>query len=260
MRQERTWKDVVIDALQRLGGEAHLLDITDAVREDPKAIASDNQFIKEKVRQVVRAYKVFETTKERSGIYRLIDETPIPTITKPEITKAITDEIQGKLLYIGRANNYETFAPSYDCTKRQFDGKPLAELVTIRENLADIPRLSNSERKRMADIDVMWFAEIKGEFRPRFAFEIEHKSPVITGLERLSVIPDLFQTRLFIVGKDNKKVKQFEKYLSAPTFKGQADRFGFKYFEEIREIFTYAQEFVTAREKNSLAMQQAGLD
>jgi hypothetical protein len=259
MSHDRTWKDVVADALRELGGEAHLSKITAIVKTDPKALAGTNQRIDEKVRQVVRAYKIFETVQEGSGRYRLMPGTVFNDTPDSVKTSGTTDEIQGKLLYIGRANDYETFAPSDDCTKRKFGGKSLTEFVTVRENLADVPRLTDDERKRMAYIDVLWFSEIKGELRPRFAFEVENSTKVITGLERLNVIPDLFKTRLFIVGKDEKREKLFDKFLSAPTFKDQAGRFRFKYFEEIRELFTHAQALVTAREANNQAMQEAGL-
>ncbi|HVF54986.1 MAG TPA: hypothetical protein VM934_02480 [Pyrinomonadaceae bacterium] len=258
MNQERTWKDVVADALRQLGGEGSLKEITAIAEKDPKALA--NSKIKEKVRQVVRSYKIFETETEGSGIYRLADEASLTTVNKVVTTKDITDEIQGKLLYIGRANDYETFAPSDDCTKRKLGGQPLSEFGTIRENLADIPRLDDEERKRMAYIDVLWFAEIKGELRPRFAFEIENTTKVISGLERLNVIPDLFQARLFVVGENEKQENLFSKFLSSPTFKTQADRFGFKYFAEIRELFTVAEMYAQARESNAKAMRQAGLD
>jgi len=258
MNQDRTWRDVVAEALQKLGGEGTLKEIAAIASEDPKA--KNNTKVSEKVRQVVRAYKMFVTDEERSGIYRLVIDEFLPNIDKTATTKNITDEIQGKLLYIGRANDYETFAPSDDCTKRRFGGQPLASLVTVRENLADIPRLSEEERKRMSYIDVIWFAPVMGEFRPHIAFEIEHKTKIIEGLNRLNIIPDLFQTRLVIVGKDEKKKKKYDEFLLSPAFRPSAKRFLFKYFDEIRELFEYANEYQMAREENDWAMKDAGLE
>ena len=77
MKQERTWKDVVVDALQHYGGEAHLKEITAFAMRDPKA--ENNTKVREKVRQVVRAYSIFETLEEGSGRYRLISETTFRT-------------------------------------------------------------------------------------------------------------------------------------------------------------------------------------
>src|ERR1044072_841950 len=59
MKPERTWKDVVCDALRQHGGEATLKEITEFALQAPKA--KTNTTVREKVRQVVRAYSIFET-------------------------------------------------------------------------------------------------------------------------------------------------------------------------------------------------------
>jgi hypothetical protein len=256
MEQGRTWKDVVANALRELGGQAHINRITEIAKNHPKA--EYNQHVKEKVRQVVRAYNIFETATEGSGIYRLVSDAPLANINKAAKTSAITDEIQGKLLYIGRANDFETFAPSNDRTKGKFAGKPLEHFTTVR-NLDAVARLKENERKKMSLIDVLWLAEEDGDLFPRFAFEIENSTKVLTGLNRLNVIPPLFQTKLFIVGKDESQEKRYQDFLSSPTFKKHAKRFDFRLFNEIRELFTYAEDYQRAREANNQAMQKAGL-
>lgn len=111
-----TWKEVVADALQELGGEAHIKEIAAIASKHPKA--ANNSHVEEKVRQVVRAYSLFEPIEDGSGNYRLLqDSLELPHLGVPT-TKEITDEIQGKLLYIGRANGFDTYAPSDDQTKR----------------------------------------------------------------------------------------------------------------------------------------------
>jgi hypothetical protein len=255
MKQERTWKDVVVDALQQLGGEASLKDITAIAKQDPKAKFNDN--VPEKIRQVVRSYKIFQTTKERSGIYRLIPDASTE-LDKQGTTKSVTDEIQGKLLYIGRVNNYETFAPANDRTKGIFAGRSLEEFVSVRD-LSVNSRFRADEIKRIEQIDVLWFAEIGGDLLPRFAFEIENSTKVITGLNRLETIPNWFPTRLFIVGKDEGQKNLYEKYLNSPTFKSRTDRFRFKYFDEVRKLFEVSEIFNKAREANESAMKDAGL-
>lgn len=255
MKQDRTWKDVVVDALQQLGGEASLKEITAIAEQDPKAL--NNRAVREKVRQVVRAYKIFETGDQGSGVYRLISETTTE-IKQQVTTKSVTDEIQGRLLYIGRVNDYETFAPADDRAKRKFSGHSLEHFVSVRDLTAH-PRLKSSEIKIIERIDVLWLKEFDGELIPRFAFEVENSTKVLTGLNRLNTIPRLFPTRLFIVGKDEGQKRRFDEHLNGSTFKAHADRFDFKSFNEVRQLSDISQAFSNAREANEAAMKAAGL-
>jgi hypothetical protein len=255
MKQDKTWKDVVIDALQRLGGEASLKDITALAQQDPKA--KGNTKVREKIRQVVRSYKIFETAVEGSGIYRLVPDT-LTSLDKQASTKNITDEIQGKLLFIGRVNNYETFAPADDRVKRQFAGHRLEDFVSVRDFAAH-PRFKAEEIKIIERIDVLWLSEVDGDLLPRFAFEVENSTKVITGLNRLNTIPSWFPTRLFIVGENPNQKKRYDDYLNNLTFKTRADRFSFKYFDDVRELYEVSAMFDEARAANDAAMRAAGL-
>ncbi len=256
MKSERTWKDVVVDALRQHGGEATLKEITEFALQDPKA--KTNTTVREKVRQVVRTYSMFETAEERSGRYRLVSEEATADLARRAATKRITNEIQGKLLYIGRVNNYETFAPAEDRTKRQFGGEKLERLVTVRD-LSSHRRLSEDELKIIKRIDVLWLHESDGVLIPRFAFEVEHTTKIISGLNRLNMIPGLFQTRLFIVGKNDKQRRLYENLLNNRTFKPIASRFEFKYFEDINNLFKTSADFDQARAVHEKALKDSGL-
>jgi hypothetical protein len=256
LKQDRTWKDVVVDALRELGGEGNLKEIAAIAKRDPKA--ATNTKVREKVRQIVRQYRIFETDEEGSGIYRLASGASLKDLNKAATTKSVTDEIQGKLLYIGRTNNYETFAPADDCTKRKFAGRQLSHFVSVRD-IFGIPRFKENELKTMARIDVLWLSEIEGDLLPRFAFEIENSTKVLTGLTRMSIIPRWFQTKLVIAGKDESQRRLYEDYLNRPTFKARADNFRFLLFDEVRNLFGYSEVFDKARAANETAMKAAGL-
>jgi hypothetical protein len=256
MKPERTWKDVVVDALRQYGGEASLKDITEFALKDPKA--KTNTTVREKVRQVVRAYSIFETTQEGSGIYRLASEEETATLARQAATKRVTNEIQGKLLYIGRVNNYETFAPAEDRAKRRFGGEKLEHLVTVRD-LSSQRRFSADELKTIGRIDVLWLRERDGELIPRFAFEVENSTKIIAGLNRLNTIPWWCQTRLVIVGEDEKQRRRYEGLLNDRTFKPYANRFEFKYFADIRKLFDTSATFDQARDAHEKAVRDSGL-
>lgn len=251
-QNEITWKDVVADALRELGGEAHTKQIAEIAKKHPKA--ATNSRVEEKVRQVVRAYSIFETLDEGSGKYRLLEDNLDLSKVGIPTTKEITDEIQGKLLYIGRANNFETYAPADDQTKRVFDGKPLRELVTLQGGLDDVPRLNDEEKKIIKLIDVLWFREERGELIPHCAFEVEHSTDVLTGLQRLDTIHPLWRTQLFIVGRDEPKKARFDALMKSPTWKGHSTRFNFRFFNDVSTVFDYSAAYQQAREANDHAM------
>jgi hypothetical protein len=255
MKQERTWKDVVVEALQHYGGEAHLKEITEFALRDPKA--ENNTKVRGKVRQVVRAYSIFETLEEGSGRYRLVFETATADLARQAATKRITNEIQGKLLYIGRVNNYETFAPADDRSKRQFAGEKLERLVSVRD-LSSHRRFSEDEIRVIERIDVLWLRETDGDLIPDFAFEVENSTKVLAGLNRLNTIPRWFQTRLIIVGEDERQRRRYDGYLNDRTFKPYANRFEFKYFKDIRTVFETSAAFDKARAAHEEAMKVSG--
>ena len=147
MTTEITWKDVVADALQQLGGEAHLRQIIALALAHPKAAGNHN--VDAKVRQVVRSYKIFEPIDAGSGNYRLLAPLVLPIVsapsaqqialdlTQPQViqpeaiqpeaiqpktptTKEITDTIQGQLLYIGQVYGFHTYAPPARPDQRLF--------------------------------------------------------------------------------------------------------------------------------------------
>jgi hypothetical protein len=256
MKPERTWKDVVVEALRRHGGEASLKEITEFALKDPKA--KNNTTVREKVRQVVRAYSIFETDEERSGRYRLVAEEDTADLARQAATKQVTNEIQGKLLYIGRVNKYETFAPADDRAKRRFGGEKLERLVTVRD-LTPHRRFSEDELKTIKRIDVLWLQEDDGELVPRFAFEVENTTKIISGLSRLNTIPRLFKTRLFIVGKNDKQRRLYESLLNNRTFKSIAGRFEFRYFEDIHRLYETSADLAQARAIHEKAMKESGL-
>src|SRR5215470_6519064 len=103
-----TWKDVVRDALVKLGGKGHLNDINRLVKKHPKT--KTNPTWKDTIRRVVRQYAIFEpVAPERSGFYRLVEQ---PTVNVEPETLQCTDSVdhgtaQGMLLTLGRMYGYE---------------------------------------------------------------------------------------------------------------------------------------------------------
>jgi hypothetical protein len=169
-KPELTWKDIVRDALLKLGGQGHLSEINKIVEGHPKT--KTNPTWRDTIRRVLRQYKIFEPIPpERSGIYKIVEETQIKPeaqnfTEKPEINHGIA---QGMLITLGKIYGYETYAPPHDQTIRTFQGKPLRDFVTVSD-CTDIFKGPNLSKIR--EIDTLWFNEDDYGLFPVYAFEV----------------------------------------------------------------------------------------
>lgn len=237
-KEKLTWKDLVKDALSELGGRGHLSEINKIIDGHPKT--KTNPTWRDTIRRVVRQYKIFEPVPpERSGIYKLVEEISIKPeaqgFTKePEIDHGIA---QGMLVTLGRIYGYETYAPPHDQTVRTFQDKPLRDFVTISD-CTDIFRGPNLAKIR--EIDTLWFDEDDYGLFPVYAFEVEETTRVKSGLDRLLKIPRRFFTRFFIIGPSTKEEGLFGQYINQTPFRAFKDRFLFKLYMELEELYNSA--------------------
>lgn len=242
-------------------------EITKIALKDPKAGA--NQHVAKKVQQVVRAYSIFETIQEGSGIYRFANVSPVPSlpvlasvatslVVPPVPPQSVTDEIQGMLLSIGKIYGYGVYAPANDRTMRRFNGQPLSALTDIATDLKPIVGLKKSAVVQR--IDVLWFDEDEIDVFPAFGFEIEHTTLIHTGLNRLAEIPRRFNSRLFIIGDDAKDETLFNNLLGQNVYKPLRTRFAFQTFDDVRNLYQAAVSFQKADQANQQAMKTFGVN
>ncbi|PIW39646.1 MAG: hypothetical protein COW22_05330 [Chloroflexi bacterium CG15_BIG_FIL_POST_REV_8_21_14_020_46_15] len=249
-KQKLTWKDVVRDALLELGGQGHLSEINKIVEGHPKT--KTNPTWQDTIRRVVRQYKIFKPVPpERSGVYKVVEEISIKTeaqsfTEKPEIDHGIA---QGMLVTLGKIYGYETYAPPHDQTIRNFQGKPLENFVSISD-CTDIFRGPNLAKIR--EIDTLWFDEDDYGLFPVYAFEVEETTRVKSGLDRLLKIPRRFPTRFFIIGPSEKEKNLFDQYVNQTPFKTFRDKFLFKLYRELEELYNSALVHNNQREQFSI--------
>jgi len=182
-RQKSAWKDIVKDTLLKLGGQGHLSDINKIVEGHPKT--KTNPTWRDTIRRVVRQYKIFEPVPtEKSGIYKVVEQVPIRLEAQGFAKERETNHgiAQGMLATIGKIYGYETYVPQHDQTIRNFQGKPLSDLVSVSD-CTDIFRGPNLAKIR--EIDVLWFDEDDYGLFPVYAFEIEETTRVKSGSDRL---------------------------------------------------------------------------
>jgi len=238
-RQQPTWKEVVAEALHKLGGEAHLSEIYDQVEGDPKT--ATNPTWQDTIRRVVRQYRIFEPVPpDRSGVYKLVDlEIPAPESqdidsTDDEINHGIA---QGMIVSLGNIYGYETFVPAYDQSTREFQGASLADLVTVRD-AAEV--LQGPNLPRVRQIDVLWFDEDDYGLFPTYAFEVEHTTKVKDALDRLLKIPTRFRARLFVIGPDEEKQSLFNRLTKQTPFRDHRNRFVFRLYNQLENLYNAA--------------------
>lgn len=237
-KQKLTWKDIVRDALLELGGQGHLSEINKIVEAHSKT--KTNPTWQDTIRRVVRQYKIFEPVPpERSGIYKVVEEISIKPeaqdFTKePEIDHGIA---QGMLVMLGRIYGYETYAPPHDQTVRKFQDKALKNYITVAD-CTDVFKGPNIAKIR--EIDALWFDEDDYGLFPVYAFEVEETTRVKSGLDRMLKIPRRFPTRFFIIGPSKKEKDLFSQYINQTPFRNFKDRFLFKLYKELEELYNSA--------------------
>ena len=239
MKEEKlTWKEIVRTTLLELGGQGHLSEINKIVKGHPKT--NNNPTWRATIRKVVRQYKIFEPIPpDRSGIYKVVEE--ISTRPKsqgftkePEIDHGIA---QGMLVTLGRIYGYETSAPPHDQTIRSFQGRQLKDFVSVSD-CSDIFRGPNLSKIR--EIDALWFDEDDYGLFPIYAFEVEETTRVKSGLDRLLKIPRRFPARFFIIGPGAKEKDLFNQYVNQTPFRNFREKFLFKLFKELEELYNSA--------------------
>lgn len=237
-KQKLTWKDVVRDALLELGGKGHLSEINKIVESHPKT--KTNPTWQDTIRRVVRQYKIFEPVPpERSGIYKVVEEVLIEPMKQgfteePEINHGIA---QGMLLTLGKIYGYETYAPPHDQTIRKFQYKPLGDYVTVSD-CTDIFKGPNLTKIR--EIDALWFDEDDYGLFPVYAFEVEETTRVKSGLDRLLKIPRRFPARFFVIGPSANEKDLFNQYINQTPFRDFKDKFLFRLYKELEELYNSA--------------------
>ena len=242
----QTWKGVVQDALKELGGQGHLKDINRVVKHHPKT--KTNPTWKDTIRRVVRQYSVFEAIPpERSGIYRLVEQSPVEP--SPEAVLGTEEDghgrAQGMLLALGRLYGYETFAPASDRTFRRFQKRPLGDWATVKDCSAFCGKAS---LPRVRQIDAIWLDEDNDGAFPVYAFEVEHTTGVRSGIDRLVEIPERYRASLFVIAPGHDEQEAFDKLINQNRFRRFRERLRFRDYAQLQSLYNAAVEHDESRQ------------
>lgn len=245
--QDITWKDVVRDALVKLGGEGHLDDINRLVKGHPKT--KTNPTWRDTIRRVVRQYAIFQPLPpNRSGLYRLVEQPTIEPVPGSLQASGVVDHgaVQGMLLTLGRIYGYETFAPATDRTLRSFQGQPLADISSVTDCTEFCGKNSLS---RVRQIDAIWLTEDNDGVYPVYAFEVEHTTGVRSGMDRLVELPERYAVGLFVVAPGEDERSTFDGLIRLNKFRKFRERMRFRDYSELEKLYNSA----VSHEENSKA-------
>ena len=93
---------------------------------------------------------------------------------------------------------------------------------------------------KIREIDTLWFDEDDYGLFPVYGFEVEETTRVKSGLDRLLKIPRRFRARFFIIGPSAKEKDLFNQYINQTPFREFRDRFLFKLYKELEELYNSA--------------------
>lgn len=149
---------------------------------------------------------------------------------KNEITAHAEAEML--LLKIGRMLGYDTFSPN---KSNEAFGEKLQDYISLKE--LPVRFMGEDIAKLVSQIDVLWFKDGV----PKFAFEVEHSTKMITGLQRLYQLRPL-STKLFIIAS-GKDFYLFEKYINTDPYFNHRSDFRFREYKQLENFFKAVSEF-----------------
>jgi len=139
---------------------------------------------------------------------QLIDAAKLPQI--PDLSHS---QVQTLIGFIGAEKGFDIYVPPNDRTKLDWS------LTDIFDCRATLPLDQGRVHDILAEIDVVWIE--RGAGRLRALFEVEHSTPVYSGLLRfndvLLALPQL-GARFSVVSNDKRR-SLFTRQLSRPTFR-----------------------------------------
>lgn len=232
-----TWKDVVKEALSKIGNSGHLDDINSQINGHLKT--ETNPTWRDTVRRTLQQYSIFYQKEKGSGVWYLKEEKPLEEFDPKKNPNPGHEDVQGMLLELGRIYGYETSAAINDA-KKKFMNRNIEEISTIKEfpERFSYPKIVDI----VSRIDVLWFGGDTDMLVPEFAFEIEHTTDVTKGLARLH---DLYKsgqrTKLFVILPEDKK-RKFDKEIGRSVFREIRKTCQVRTYEPLVNLYNLALE------------------
>jgi hypothetical protein len=156
---------------------------------------------------------------------------PSPISLRGDVKIDGHEAAEAVLLILGHLLGYDTYTPDVSKT---YNGQKLGEIATLEE-LPDftLPKIMES----IDNIDVVW---LKDEL-PEYFFEVEHTTGVTSGLLRIYQAEKL-PAKFFIIGPED-VLKRYEREVEKAPFSRIRDKYRFRSYDELREMFITATHY-----------------
>jgi hypothetical protein len=177
--------------------------------------------------QFKREEKPKETAEQKQE-----PRTITPVVLPEGVTNIETHEAaEAVLLKLGNLLGYDTYTPD---ASKTFNGQKLGDVATLEE----LPFFTSEKiMESVQNIDVVWMKE---EW-PEYFFEVEHTTGVTSGLLRIYQAEKI-NAKFFIVGPED-VLKRYEREVEKAPFSRIKNKYRFRSYEELREMFLAATRY-----------------
>jgi len=178
-------------------------------------------------------WHIFEDIIPNVKTERVVEkkETPV-TSGKPEIDISSHEGAEYYLLELGKMLGYSSYTVDQSV---EFEGKRLGDVALLKQ----IPTFaSERDMKTVKEIDVIWFNE---DENPEYAFEVEHTTDIVHGLDRLIQLQHLY-VKLVIVASEDRRSK-YDSLLQRVQYRKIHNRFRFISYDELANFYVAARPF-----------------
>ncbi len=166
-------------------------------------------------------------------------EKPQPPTKRREVVvtarKIAVDSHEAAEYYLLELGKMLGYSPYTVDQSKMYQSKSLGDVALLKE----IPAFAGDrEMATVKEIDVIWFNE---DENPEYAFEVEHTTDIVHGLDRLIQLQHLY-VKFVIVAPDDRRSK-FESLLQRVQYRKLKDRFRFISYDDLARLFEAAVPF-----------------
>jgi hypothetical protein len=147
------------------------------------------------------------------------------------------ESAEAVLIMLGNLLGYDTYTPD---AGRTYKEQKLGDIATLKE----LPYFTSEKiMDSVQNIDVVW---LKDDW-PEYFFEVEHTTGVTSGLLRIFQAQKL-STKFFILGPKD-VLKKFEKEVEKAPFKSVRQKYQFRSYEELGDMYLATSNYRSIADK-----------
>lgn len=235
------YKDQVEICLVELLTKNNTLTINQIHKELFDIFADDKRFPLDKDKDIEELLPKIAYKDKKTGKWSLIKNRAVQIkigfekVLTGKLIKINSDgyshsEMIFRLVLIGRYLGFDSWIGKREQAVDQFQGYKFSE-ISLQE--LPIENIDGSNKDKIKQVDVIWFDKLR---TPRYAFEVEESTSIVSGLERFKFLLECDSTlanHLFIVAPKSRQRKLYDifstsSYIGHPLYMDNKVKFIFK--------------------------------